>query len=70
VLDTLRTQDLLTPAKLARRDAMSSSKRTRDALDVVDDWDANGLIKDLYRDFKAQLETAREVKGAGGKWGL
>jgi len=36
---------------------------------VVDDWEADKTIKNLYHDFKAQLETARELKAqARGGW--
>lgn len=41
---------------------MSATKRLRYANKVVDKWEAEKKIKALYRDFKSQIETARELK--------
>jgi len=47
---------------------MKPKQRRKYANGVVDDWEANEQIKDLYRDFKTNLETAREASH-GGPWG-
>jgi hypothetical protein len=45
---------------------MKPKQRREDANNIVDGWDANGQIQSLYRDFKNQLESAREAKQ--GRW--
>lgn len=45
---------------------MKAKQRREHANSVVDGWEANGVIKDLYGDFKRQLEAARESKQ--GRW--
>lgn len=66
VVDSLENEGQLVPLKLAARDRMKPKHRLRDANNIVDEWEANGQIKTLYRDFKSQLETAREAKQ--GRW--
>ena len=41
---------------------MKAKKRREYANEVVDSWENSRQIKDLYRDFKNQLESAREAK--------
>ena len=62
VIATLENDGQLTHQKLAARDKMKPKHRTKDANHIVDTWEANGEIKDLYRDFKGQLEAAKEAK--------
>jgi hypothetical protein len=66
VIDQLENEGYLTPDKLAEREKMKAKKRRDHANEVVDGWEATGIIKNLYRDFKSQLEAARESKQ--GRW--
>ncbi|KAH8600368.1 hypothetical protein B0O99DRAFT_610560 [Bisporella sp. PMI_857] len=67
VVDNLANTGELTPTKLAARDKMNAKKRANYANDLVDQWAVDGVIRDLYRDFKGQLDAAREAK-TGGRW--
>jgi hypothetical protein len=51
---------------LAEREKMKAKQRRDYANSLVDEWEASGVIKDLYGDFKRQLEAARESKQ--GRW--
>lgn len=69
VKDTLEGEGELLPAKLAEREKMKARKRTDYANALVDRWAAENQIKDLYRDFKNQVSTARELQqGKRGAW--
>jgi len=69
VVSNLEQQGYLRPSKLAAREKLTTNKRMKLANKVVDDWEADKTIKNLYHDFKAQLETARELKAqARGGW--
>lgn len=41
---------------------MKAKARTADANAIVDRWEAEGQIKTLYKDFKSQKDTARDLK--------
>lgn len=41
---------------------MKSKQRMKYANAIVDRWDAEGQIKTLYKDFKSQKDTARELQ--------
>lgn len=56
----------MAPEKLAEREKMKARQRRDYANSIVDEWESNGTIKDLYRDFKGQLEAARTSKQ--GRW--
>lgn len=69
VVGNLEEQGYLRPSKLAAREKLTTNKRMKLANTVVDAWEADKTIKNLYHDFKAQLETARELKAqARGGW--
>ncbi|KAI9051500.1 hypothetical protein LZ554_004546 [Drepanopeziza brunnea f. sp. 'monogermtubi'] len=69
VVSSLEEEGYLQPRKLAEREKMTSKKRMKLANKVVDRWGEENKIKTLYRDFKSQLETARELKAkARGGW--
>ncbi|KAH6724364.1 hypothetical protein BKA61DRAFT_28404 [Leptodontidium sp. MPI-SDFR-AT-0119] len=69
VVGNLEEQGYLEPAKLAAREKLTTNKRMKLANSVVDAWGADRTIKNLYHDFKSQLETARELKAqARGGW--
>jgi hypothetical protein len=44
---------------------MKAKQRREYANTIVDKWDREHQIKNLYRDFKGQAEAAREAKGSG-----
>lgn len=69
VKDTLEQEGELAPAKLEQRERMKARKRTKYANDLVDRWAGENQIKDLYRDFKNQVATARDLQqGKRGAW--
>ncbi|KAK0128411.1 hypothetical protein ONS95_000384 [Cadophora gregata] len=69
VVGNLEEQGYLRPSKLAAREKLTTNKRMKLANAVVDSWEADKTIKNLYHDFKVQLETARELKAqARGGW--
>lgn len=61
VVDQLTNEKQLKPKKLAEREKWSMKKRGREANRIVDTWEAGRQIKELYRDFKANLESARSA---------
>ena len=62
VLEWLKTQGYTTPERIIERESWSIKKRREYANGVVDEMEANGDIKDLYRDFKINLDHARDAK--------
>ncbi|PBP18220.1 hypothetical protein BUE80_DR011089 [Diplocarpon rosae] len=69
IVSNLENEGYLKPRKLAERDKMSTNKRMKLANKVVDQWAEEGKIKTLYHDFKAQIDTARELKSQSrGGW--
>ncbi|TPX09486.1 uncharacterized protein E0L32_009374 [Thyridium curvatum] len=57
--ENLERQGLMTAAKLKEREKMKGKKRRRLANETVDQWEASGVIKALWGDFKKNLEEAR-----------
>jgi len=45
---------------------MKPKQRREYANNLVDEWENHRQIKDLYRDFKLELETARN--SSTGRW--
>ncbi|MCJ1281468.1 hypothetical protein MMC26_000788 [Xylographa opegraphella] len=62
ILDWLKNEGYETPEKVVERDRWSIKKRSDYANKVVDDMEAKGEIKALYRDFKANLDSARNYQ--------
>ena len=62
VVGWLETAGYNTPEKIVQRDKWNERKRRKKANKVVDDMEAQGKIKELYRDFKSELDTARNAK--------
>lgn len=65
VLILLRSEGHLSPQKIMDMDGWSMKKKEKYANGVVDGMEANGQMKDLYREFKQNLEVAREAKNEG-----
>jgi hypothetical protein len=61
VVSRLEDEGECTPEKLAERDKMKAKQRHKYANHIVDRWQAQGIIKTLYKDFKSQKDTAREL---------
>jgi hypothetical protein len=61
VVSRLEEEQECTPIKLAERDKMKSRQRHKYANKIVDRWQAQGIIKTLYQDFKTSKDTAREL---------
>ena len=72
ILDWLENEGYETPEKIVERDKWSIKKRSDYANKVVDDMEKKGEIRALYRDFKTNLDTARNYKvgfSAAGRLG-
>ncbi|KAL8978096.1 MAG: hypothetical protein Q9205_006241 [Flavoplaca limonia] len=65
VLICLRSEGHLAPDKILERDRWNTKKKEKYANGVVDEMEANGQMKELYREFKQNLEIAREAKNEG-----
>jgi len=61
VVSHLEMEGECEPKKLAERDKMNSKRRHKYANAIVDRWQAEGVIKGLYKDFKTAKDTAREL---------
>ena len=62
MLDWLKTAGHTEPAKVVERENWSVKKRGEFANKVVEGMEESGEIKALYRDFKINLEAARDSK--------
>ncbi|MCJ1387042.1 hypothetical protein MMC17_010171 [Xylographa soralifera] len=62
ILDWLRNEGYETPEKIVERDKWSIKKRSDYANKVVDEMEKKGEIRALYRDFKINLDIARNYK--------
>lgn len=62
VVSHLEMEGECEPKKLAERDKMNSKRRHKYANAIVDRWQAEGVIKGLYKDFKTAKDTARELQ--------
>ncbi|KAL8946195.1 MAG: hypothetical protein Q9222_007380, partial [Ikaeria aurantiellina] len=62
VLDLLRAEGHTTPEKIIQREGWSVKKREKYANGVVDGMEADGQMRELYKEFKENLEAAREAK--------
>ncbi|KFY11985.1 hypothetical protein V492_04161 [Pseudogymnoascus sp. VKM F-4246] len=62
VVQTLADQGFLDADKLAERIKWGQRKLGAFANEIVDEWTESGEIKGLYRDFKNNLEAARNTK--------
>ncbi|KAL8770849.1 MAG: hypothetical protein Q9209_003500 [Squamulea sp. 1 TL-2023] len=65
VLNLLRTEGYFTPEKILERSNWNTKRKERYANAVVDGMEADGQMKDLYMEFKQNLEAARETKNEG-----
>ena len=65
VLIYLRSEGHFTPEKILERSNWNTKRREKYANAVVDQMEADGQMKDLYREFKQNLEAARETKNDG-----
>ena len=62
VLDWLKNAGFTTADKVVERENWSIKKRSDYANKVVDEMEEKGEIKALYRDFKINLDMARDYK--------
>ena len=62
VLQWLADDGQLTPEKIVEREGLRQKKRQKAANQVVDEMEATGVMRDLYRQFKENLEAARDAK--------
>lgn len=68
VIGSLESQGHLTIEKLAKRDEMSAKKRQKEVNHIVDKWNEEKEIKELYRIWKQQLETAQNASTTGRRY--
>ena len=64
VIDYLRDEGYLSPDKIVERDGWNTRKRRDFANSVVDHMEERGEIKRLHRDYRNEIDTAREAKAA------
>jgi hypothetical protein len=63
VVDHLREKmGELTPAKIVERDGWKVGKRRKDADRIVAEMDRDGTIKSLYKEYKSEIDAARDSK--------
>ena len=62
VADYLKEVRELTPEKIVERDGWNTKRRQRDAKRIVKEMKDNGQIRNLHRDFRAEIDTARDAK--------
>ncbi|KAI4275337.1 MAG: hypothetical protein L6R38_005892 [Xanthoria sp. 2 TBL-2021] len=65
VLILLRSEGHLSSEKIIEMNGWNIKKKEKYANGVVDGMEANGQMKDLYREFKQNIEVAREAKNDG-----
>ena len=62
VLDWLKSEGHTDPDKVLERENWTIKKRSKYANEVVDDMESSGQIRRLHRDFKSNLDEARNYK--------
>ena len=62
VLDVLRAEGHTNPEKIVERENWSVKKREKYANKVVDELDEDGRMRELYKEFKENIEAARDAK--------
>ncbi|KAL6721748.1 hypothetical protein ACLMJK_000853 [Lecanora helva] len=62
VLQWLAGDGHLTPENILAREKKSQKKREKEANKVVDEMEANGVIKELYQQFKQNIQAAMDSK--------
>ncbi|CAG8950204.1 hypothetical protein HYFRA_00008441 [Hymenoscyphus fraxineus] len=68
VIDNLEAEGELSAQKLVKREKMKPWKRQRYVENVVERWQADDKIKNLFRDYKNSVEALAEEKEQG-RWG-
>ena len=62
VVEYLETEGYSTPEKIVQRDGWGEPRRRKFANKVLDKMVENGQVKKLYKDFRQEVENAREAK--------
>lgn len=62
VLDQLRAEGHTSPGTIIERENWSVKKREKYANKVVDEMEEDGRMKELYKEFKENIEAARDAK--------
>ena len=62
VLDWLKINGHLTPTMIVERESLRRKKREKSANKIVDGMVENGIMQELYKQFKENLEIARSTK--------
>lgn len=62
VLQWLASEGHLTPEKIVARDKKRQKEREKEANKVVDGMEETGVMRELYHQFKQNLEAARDSK--------
>ncbi|KAF2666693.1 hypothetical protein BT63DRAFT_457649 [Microthyrium microscopicum] len=70
VFDHLKETGVLAPEKIVERDSWKTSKREKLVYSIIAQWTEKGTIHNLYKSYKAQVDTARESKDkySRGNW--
>lgn len=62
VCEYLEAEGHLTPDKIVKRDKWRERKRRKYVNRLVDDMNSSGKIKELWREFRSQIDQARDAK--------
>ncbi|KAL9596394.1 MAG: hypothetical protein Q9219_005829 [cf. Caloplaca sp. 3 TL-2023] len=62
ILERLRDEGHTTPEKIVEREGWSVKRRAKYANKVVDEMEEEGAMRELYKEFKENLEAARNAK--------
>ncbi|KAL8698446.1 MAG: hypothetical protein Q9201_006571 [Fulgogasparrea decipioides] len=62
VVDLLRAEGHLSPAKIVERENLSVNKRKKYVERIVDEMETDGSMRRLYQEFKQNLAAARDAK--------
>ena len=61
-MDYLEEAGYTAPGKIVQRDRWSTKKKRDYANKIADEMEGNGKIKKLYRDFRDEIDAAREAR--------
>ncbi|KAJ9136717.1 hypothetical protein NKR23_g9634 [Pleurostoma richardsiae] len=70
VMGQLESGGWMEPEKCAERDRMRAKERRKLADQIIDEWEANRVVKGLFGDFMANLETARNKPTTARRRGM
>ena len=67
VVTWLTKNGYLKPAEIVKRDSWKERKRRKHANKIADRMEKEGVTQQLWKDFRANIDQARDAK-QGGRW--